>query len=70
MFEGEASLGSIITAPDWELPFELMCYESDYAIEEVLGQQRDKVFHAIYYGSKTLADAQPNYTTLEKDSCP
>ena len=28
----------IIYAPDWELPFELMCDASDYAIGAVLGQ--------------------------------
>jgi len=32
----------IIQPPDWSLPFEIMCYASDYAVGEVLGQQRDK----------------------------
>ena len=30
----------IIVAPDWELPFELMCNASDYAIGAVLGQRK------------------------------
>ena len=28
----------IVIVPDWELPFELMCDASDYAVEVVLGQ--------------------------------
>ena len=37
----------IVIAPNWELPFELMCDASDYAIGAVLGQWKNKVFHAI-----------------------
>ncbi|PKI59712.1 hypothetical protein CRG98_019888 [Punica granatum] len=44
----------VIVAPDWELLFELMCDASDYAVGAVLGQRRGKVFHVIYYASKTL----------------
>lgn len=33
----------------------------------VLGQQRKKVFHSIYYTSKVLNDAQLNYATTEKE---
>ncbi|KAM6543139.1 hypothetical protein CsatB_007586 [Cannabis sativa] len=57
----------IIVAPDWSLPFELMCDASDFAVGAVLGQRREKVFHSIYYASRTLADAQLNYTTTEKE---
>nr|GEV03917.1 DNA-directed DNA polymerase [Tanacetum cinerariifolium] len=32
---------SILVVPDWNLPFELMCDASDYAIGTVLGQQLD-----------------------------
>jgi hypothetical protein len=32
-----------------------------------LGQRIDKHFHPIYYASKTLNDAQENYTTTEKE---
>ncbi|XP_021994444.1 uncharacterized protein LOC110891080 [Helianthus annuus] len=56
----------ILVAPDWALPFEIMCDASDYAIGAVLGQRREKHFHPIYYASKTLHDAQENYTTTEK----
>ncbi|KAM6556158.1 hypothetical protein CsatB_003177 [Cannabis sativa] len=54
-------------APDWSLPFELMCDASDFAVSAVLGQRREKVFHSIYYASRTLADAQLNYTTTKKE---
>ena len=33
----------------------------------VLGQRRDKVFHSIYYASKTLTQTQINYTITEKE---
>ena len=57
----------IITPPDWSLPFEIMCDASDYAVGAVLGQRKNKKMHVIYYASRTLADAQLNYTTTEKE---
>ncbi|KAL4308723.1 hypothetical protein GQ457_01G012200 [Hibiscus cannabinus] len=57
----------IVEPPDWKLPFELMCDASDYAVGAVLGQRKGKIFHPIYYASKTLNDAQVNYTTKEKE---
>ncbi|KAD6119077.1 hypothetical protein E3N88_10348 [Mikania micrantha] len=57
----------ILIDPDWSLPFELMCDASDFAVVAVLGQRKDKHFHPIYYASKTLDDAQENYTTTEKE---
>ena len=57
----------IMMAPDWNLPFELMCDASDFALGAVLGQRNNKVPHAIYYASKTLNDAQLNYSTTEKE---
>ena len=58
----------ILVAPDWNLPFELMCDASDFAVRAVLGQIKEKVFYAIYYASRTLNDAQLNYATKEKES--
>ncbi|CAN6700811.1 unnamed protein product [Malus baccata var. baccata] len=49
------------------LPFELMCDASDYALGAVLGQRKDKRPHVIYYASRTLNDAQLNYSTTEKE---
>ncbi|XP_014492705.1 uncharacterized protein LOC106755122 [Vigna radiata var. radiata] len=57
----------VIIAPDWTKDFELMCDASDYAIGAVLGQRREKVFHAIYYASNVLNEAQLNYATIEKE---
>ncbi|KAL5550248.1 hypothetical protein UlMin_000424 [Ulmus minor] len=57
----------IICAPDWSLPFEVMCDASDYAIGAVLGQRKGKLLHVIYYASRTLTDAQLNYATTEKE---
>ncbi|CAL1377871.1 unnamed protein product [Linum trigynum] len=55
-----------MVVPDWPLPFEIMCDASDFAVGAVLGQRRDQHFRPIYYASKTLNDAQENYTTTEK----
>ncbi|GKA16017.1 reverse transcriptase domain-containing protein [Tanacetum coccineum] len=57
----------ILIAPDWDLPFELMCDASDYAIGAVLGQRKEKHFRPIHYASKTMTEAQVHYTTTEKE---
>nr|GEU87828.1 reverse transcriptase domain-containing protein [Tanacetum cinerariifolium] len=57
----------ILVVPDWNLPFELMCDASDYAIGAVLGQCKSKHFQPIHYASKTMTEAQIHYTTTEKE---
>ncbi|CAN6547371.1 unnamed protein product [Malus baccata var. baccata] len=57
----------IIVPPDWSLPFEFMCDASDYVLGAVLGQRKDKKPHVIYYASRTLNDAQLNYSATEKE---
>ncbi|GKD70116.1 reverse transcriptase domain-containing protein [Tanacetum coccineum] len=57
----------ILVAPDWDLPFEIMCDASDFAMGAVLGQRKDKYFWPIHYASKTLSDAQTHYTTTKKE---
>ena len=57
----------IMRSPNWDLPFEIMCDASDYAIGAVLEQREDKKAFVIYYASKTLDSAQANYTTTEKE---
>ncbi|KAL4384167.1 hypothetical protein GQ457_15G018280 [Hibiscus cannabinus] len=57
----------IVVPLDWTSPFQLMCDASDYAVGAALGQRRGKLFHVIYYASRTLNDAQVNYTTTEKE---
>ena len=56
-----------VRAPNWKLPFEVMCDASDFAIGAVLGQRDDGKPYVIYYASKTLNKAQRNYTTKEKE---
>ena len=57
----------LVSAPDWNLPFELMYDASDYAIGIVLGQKRERTFQVIYYASRTLNDARLNYETTKKE---
>nr|GEU36815.1 reverse transcriptase domain-containing protein [Tanacetum cinerariifolium] len=57
----------ILIAPDWDMPFELMCDASDFAISAVLGQCQEKHFRPIHYVSKTMTEAESNYTTTEKE---
>jgi hypothetical protein len=45
----------IIQPPDWNIPFEIMCDASDFAVGVVLGQTKDKKHYAISYASKTLS---------------
>nr|GEW66741.1 reverse transcriptase domain-containing protein [Tanacetum cinerariifolium] len=57
----------ILIAPDWDIPFKLMCDASYFAIGAVLGQRQEKHFKPIHYASKTMTEAQANYTTTEKE---
>nr|GEY06704.1 reverse transcriptase domain-containing protein [Tanacetum cinerariifolium] len=57
----------ILIAPNWDLPFELMCDASDFTIGTVLGKRHEKHFKPIHYASKTMNDAETNYTTTEKE---
>nr|GEU65299.1 reverse transcriptase domain-containing protein [Tanacetum cinerariifolium] len=57
----------ILIALDWDMPFKLMCDASDFAIGAVLGQRQDKYFRPIHYASKTMTEAESNYTTTEKE---
>nr|GEX40338.1 reverse transcriptase domain-containing protein [Tanacetum cinerariifolium] len=58
---------AILIAPNWDLPFELMCDVSDFAIGAVLGKRYEKHFRPIHYASKTLTEAESNYTTTKKE---
>ncbi|GKB22250.1 reverse transcriptase domain-containing protein [Tanacetum coccineum] len=57
----------MIVGPNWNLPFELMCDASEFAIGPVLGQKDGKHFHPVYFARKTLNSAQQKYTITEKE---
>nr|GEV69696.1 reverse transcriptase domain-containing protein [Tanacetum cinerariifolium] len=57
----------ILIAPDWDIPFELMCDASDFFIGAIVGQRQDKHFKPIHYASKTMTEAKSNYTTTKKE---
>ena len=44
-----------------------MCDASDYTVGAILGQKLNRDPYVIYYASKTLSDAQMNYTTTKKE---
>nr|GEZ65458.1 reverse transcriptase domain-containing protein [Tanacetum cinerariifolium] len=46
----------ILIAPDWDMPFGLMCNASDFSIGAVLGQRQDKHFRPIHYASQEAID--------------
>nr|GEZ78015.1 reverse transcriptase domain-containing protein [Tanacetum cinerariifolium] len=57
----------ILIAPNGDLPFELICDASDFAIGAVLGKRHEKHLRSIHYASKMMNDAESNYTTTEKE---
>ena len=57
----------ILQSPNSDLPFEIMCDALDFTVGAVLGQKIDNKLTAICYASKTLTDAQLNYTTTDKE---
>nr|GFA69197.1 reverse transcriptase domain-containing protein [Tanacetum cinerariifolium] len=57
----------ILIAPNWDQLFELMCDASNFAVGAVLGQRIKKHFRPIHYASKTMNQAEANYTTTEKE---
>ncbi|RDX77275.1 Retrovirus-related Pol polyprotein from transposon 17.6, partial [Mucuna pruriens] len=54
----------ILQAPNWDLPFELMCDASNSALGAARVGQPE---HVIAYASRTMDPAQQNYTTTEKE---
>nr|GFA83308.1 reverse transcriptase domain-containing protein [Tanacetum cinerariifolium] len=56
---------SILIAPNWDQPFELMCDASDYAIGAILGQESRSISDP--YSTLAMNQAEANYTTTEKE---
>jgi len=53
--------------PDFSLLFQIMCDASDFTIGVVCGQKVNRMSHVIYYTSRTLTDAQKNYSTTKTE---
>ncbi|GJR03906.1 reverse transcriptase domain-containing protein [Tanacetum coccineum] len=51
----------------WEAGEGILRISHDYAIGAVLGQRIEKHFRPIHYASKTMTEAETNYTTTEKE---
>ena len=47
----------IVTAPNWQLSFEVMCDAIDMAIGAVLGQREGGKPYVVHYVSNTLNEA-------------
>ena len=56
-------IAPVMTTPNWNKKIEIMCDASDFSMGAVLGQRIEKTFKSIYYASKTLNEAQQNYST-------
>ncbi|GJW65175.1 reverse transcriptase domain-containing protein [Tanacetum coccineum] len=67
MLKKKLTEAPILIASDWDLPFELMCDASDFAIGAVLGQCPEKHFRPIHYASKIMNEAESHYTMTEKE---
>nr|GFB06093.1 hypothetical protein [Tanacetum cinerariifolium] len=67
MLKDKLTEAPILIVPNWDQPFELMCDASDFAVGVVLGQRIEKHFRPIHYASKTMTQAETNYTTTEKE---
>ncbi|GKC70213.1 reverse transcriptase domain-containing protein [Tanacetum coccineum] len=66
-FKKKFTKAPILVIPDCNLPFELICDASDFAIGAVLGQQKTKHFQPIHYASKTMTESQIHYTMTKKE---
>ena len=57
----------MVRAPNWQLPFEVMCDASNLAVGAVLGKIVEGKPYVVYYASKTLNVDKRNYITTEKE---
>ena len=53
--------------PDWNLPFEIMCDASEYALGAVLGQRDGRNLNVIRCANRMLNDDQNNFGTTQKE---
>nr|GEV70550.1 reverse transcriptase domain-containing protein [Tanacetum cinerariifolium] len=65
--KGKIERSSNSHCSELDQPFELMCDANDFAVGAVPGQRIEKHFRPIHYASKTMTQAESNYTTTEKE---
>nr|GEU71012.1 DNA-directed DNA polymerase [Tanacetum cinerariifolium] len=58
----------ILVVLDWNLPFELMCDASDFAIDAVLGQRPTGGHHGAIFTAKKVFDAGFFWRTIYRDA--
>nr|GEV88815.1 reverse transcriptase domain-containing protein [Tanacetum cinerariifolium] len=58
----------IFVVPDWNLPFELMCDASDFAIGAVLGQRPTEGHHGANFTAKKVFDAGLFWPIIYQDA--
>lgn len=56
----------ILCGPRWKLPFHISTDAFNTIVGEVLGQQEDNKWYAMYYISKNLTPTGLNYTVTKK----
>ena len=56
-----------VQAPDWSLPFGLMCDAGDFAVGVILQQRNEGRLDVIAHACRTFDDAQRNYATTDKE---
>ena len=68
MLKEKLTTAPIITAPNWSLPFEIICDASDFALGVTLRQRSNKIFQVVYYASRILNDAQQDTQQRRRNS--
>lgn len=61
MLKRELILAPIIVAPDWSIPFEIMCDASSMELKAILGERQEVILQPIYFARKALNTAKKNY---------
>jgi hypothetical protein len=58
---------SVLAHPEFDKPFILICYASNYAISAILSQEHEGKERPLSYASRVLNNHEINYSTTEKE---